>query len=180
MITAKFNDRGDLVWAWEPTGMISINNINNIKDINIIVPNKVVEVIFINGTKEKMICHDDDEFDIRKCLFIALAKRLYKNNYTFEGIEFKAQELMYQKKYVKIVDSALKNYERKQRESTKLEANYKAEQERIEKKRAKKLAYKKRRDARREQADKEKQIEIQKEAYIRAMNEMREKDNKAV
>lgn len=143
-----------------------------IKDIDIIVPNKVVEVTFADETKEKMVCHKDDTFNLRNCLFIAIAKHLYKKDYTFEGIEWKAFELMHLKKYVKIVDSALKAFDKKQKYIAKLETDYIAEQERIERKRTKKQAYKERKAAKKEQAEKEKQIEIQREAYIQAMKAM--------
>lgn len=87
--------------------------------INIIVPEKVVEIIFMDGCKEKMICHEDDKFDLRKCCFIAIAKHLYKKEYTQEGIEHMATQLTYQKKYVKIVDKALKDYKKKEEEKSK-------------------------------------------------------------
>lgn len=80
----------------------------DITDIQILKYNKVVEVSFADGGKEKMVRHEDDKFDLRKCCFIAIAKHLYKETYTFEGIEYMAGQLMYQKKYVKIVDKALK------------------------------------------------------------------------
>lgn len=97
-----------------------------ISDINIIVPDKVVEITFGDGKTEKMVCHKDDAFDIRKCCFIAIAKHLYKQEYTQEGIEYMATQLTYQKKYVKIVDTALKAYAKKEKDK---EA---AEKERIE------------------------------------------------
>ena len=90
-----------------------------IVDINVIVPNKVVEITFGDDKKEKMICHKNDTFDLRKCCFIAIAKHLYKEEYTFEGIEYMAERLMYQKKYVKIVSDALKDYRRKEAEKEK-------------------------------------------------------------
>ena len=90
---------------------------DDIIDINIIVPDKVVEIEFYDG-KEKMVCHNDDTFDIRKCCFIAIAKHLYKKEYTQEGIEYMATQLTYQKKYVKIVDKALKDYKKKEKEKT--------------------------------------------------------------
>ena len=86
--------------------------VNDIFDINVIVPNKVVEIEFYDG-KEKMICHDSDTFDLKKCCFIAISKHLYKKEYTYEGIEHMAEQLMYQKKYVKIVDRAMKDYKKK-------------------------------------------------------------------
>ena len=88
---------------------------DDIFNINVIVPDKVVEIEFFDG-KEKMVCHEDDTFDLRKCCFIAIAKHLYKKEYTQEGIEHMATQLMYQKKYVKIVDKALKDYKKKEKE----------------------------------------------------------------
>lgn len=88
---------------------------DDIIDINIIVSDKVVEIEFYGG-KEKMVCHEDDTFDLRKCCFIAIAKHLYKKEYTQEGIEYMATQLTYQKKYVKIVDKALKDYKKKEEE----------------------------------------------------------------
>ena len=88
----------------------------NILDINVIVPGKVVEITFCDMLKEKMVCHEDDTFDLRKCCFIAIAKHLYKKEYTQEGIEYMATQLTYQKKYAKIVDKVLKDYKRKEEE----------------------------------------------------------------
>lgn len=90
-----------------------------IMDINVIVPEKVVEIRFGDGNKEKMVCHKDDVFDLRKCCFIAIAKHLYKKEYTQEGIEHMATQLTYQKKYVKIADKALKDYKKKENEKAK-------------------------------------------------------------
>lgn len=100
-----------------------------ISDINVIVPDKVVEITFVNGKTEKMVCHEDDTFDLRKCCFIAIAKHLYKKEYTQEGIEYIATQLTYQKKYVKIVDKALKNYKRKVADKEKAERNEAEEKE---------------------------------------------------
>ena len=91
---------------------------DDIFDINVIVPDKVVEIEFYDG-KEKMVCHNDDTFDLRKCCFIAIAKHLYKKEYTQEGIEYMATQLTYQKKYVKIVDKALKSYKKQEEEKKK-------------------------------------------------------------
>lgn len=146
-----------------------------IADVEIIVPDKVVEVTFDDGLKEKMILHKEDTFNLRNCLFIAIAKHLYKKEFTSEGLEWKAFELTHLKKYVKIVDTALKNYERKQKEIAMLEEKRKADQERLERKRAKRQVYKERRATKREELEKEKQIEIQKEAYIRAMECVKDK-----
>lgn len=84
-----------------------------IVDVNIIKPNKVVVVTFANGKKEKLVCHKEDTFDLRKCLFIAIAKYLYKDTHTCEGIEYEANYLMYLKEFNKIVDKALKEHNNK-------------------------------------------------------------------
>jgi len=143
-----------------------INISDKIIDINIIVSNKVVEVTFADGKKEKMVCHEEDIFNLRNCLFIAIAKHLYKKEYTFEGIEWKAFELTHLKKYVKIVDSALKAYDKKQKEIEKVEAEevkrLKYAKARNERKLAKKI--------KKEQEEKDKQVAIQREAYLQAMD----------
>lgn len=84
--------------------------LGEIVDINVIVPGKVVEIIFLDGKKEKMVRHPDDLYDLRKCCFIGIAKHLYRDTYTQEGIEWMATQLSYQKRYAKIVDRALKRY----------------------------------------------------------------------
>ena len=104
-------------------------SLDTVTDVNVIVPGKVVEITFADGGKEKMVCHKDDIFDLRKCCFIAIAKHLYKKEYTQEGIEYMATQLTYQKKYVKIVDKALKDYKRKEEE--KAEKIRKEEEEKI-------------------------------------------------
>lgn len=101
---------------------------DDIFDINVIVPDKVVEIEFYED-KEKMVRHNDDTFDLRKCCYIAIAKHLYKKEYTQEGIEYMATQLTYQKKYVKIVDKALKDYKKKEEE--KKEKIRKEEEEKI-------------------------------------------------
>ena len=78
----------------------------------IIVPNKVIEVYFEDNKKEKLVCHEEDTFDLHKGLFLAIAKHLYKDRYTLEGIEAKAIEIGYTKKYVKMVDAIIRDYNR--------------------------------------------------------------------
>lgn len=124
---------------------------DDIFNINVIVPNKVVEIEFYDS-KEKMVCHEDDIFDLRKCCFIAIAKHLYKNDYTPEGIEYMATQLAYQKKYVKIVDKALKDYWKKEEEKEK-RIREEREREKIqEHQREKRRKYKERRAQRYKEA----------------------------
>lgn len=142
---------------------------SHIKDYQILCPGKVVRVDFIDNTSEKMVLKDPDVFDIHRCLFIAIAKHLYKETYTPEGIEYIATLLSYEKKYVKIVNSAIKNHEKKEKENLLKLQKEKEEKERIKRKRTKNLK-------RREQLRKrriEEQIIIQKEAIIRVNDEKR-------
>lgn len=140
-----------------------------IKDYQILCPGKVVRVDFTDNISEKMVLKDPDVFDIRRCLFIAIAKHLYKKTYTHEGIEYIATLLSYEKKYAKIVNSAIKNHEKKEKEKLLKLQKEKEEKERIKRKRAKNL---KRREHLRKKRIEE-QIEIQKEVIIRANDEKR-------
>ena len=119
-----------------------------ITDINVIVPDKVVEITFGNDQTEKMVCHEDDIFDLRKCCFIAIAKHLYKKEYTQEGIEHMATQLTYQKKYVKIVDKALKDYWKKEEEKEKRICEERKREKIQEHQREKRRKYKERRTQR--------------------------------
>lgn len=136
----------------------------HIKNYQILCPGKVVRVDFADNTSEKMVLKDPDVFDIHRCLFIAIAKHLYKDTFTPEGIEYAATLLSYEKKYVKIVNDAIKDHKKKEKERLLKLQKEKEEKERIKRKRAKNLK-------RREQLHKkriEEQISIQKEAIIKA------------
>ena len=120
-----------------------------ITNIEMLVPNKVMKVWFNDKTYIKVVCHDFDEFNIYAGCYIAIAKKLYSDDYTCEGIEYMSRQLSYQKKYVSIVEKALKNYY--QKFEMELEEKIKAEREaaiRANHKR-KRDAYLKRRDERR-------------------------------
>lgn len=89
------------------------NNNIEISSFEILFPNKVIRVDFSDNTQEKVVCDDKDKFDLQRGLFVALSKKMYKDKYTLEGIEHIATELSYQKKYVKMVDKAIKEHDRK-------------------------------------------------------------------
>ena len=131
----------------------------SVVDVNIIVPNKVVEVTFADGTKEKSVCREPDTFSLESAISICISKKIMGGSSAYNNA----------------VKRGMKVYEDKQ----KREATEKAEQERIEKKRAKRLAYKERRAVKRAEEEKqrkakerEEQIAIQTEAYLRAMKEI--------
>lgn len=130
-----------------------------IKDVNIIVPNKVVEVTFEDGTKEKSVCKEPDVFSLEMAISICVSKKLMGGSNIYNNT----------------IKRGMKIYNSKKKK----EAEDKAEQERIERKRAKKKIQKERRIAKRAEMEKERQIEIQKEAYVRAMQYMEEKKNLA-
>lgn len=121
-----------------------------IKDFEIVVPEKVVKVRFTDGTVEKMVCHEEDTYDLRWCLFVAIAKKLYKNRYTWEGIEHKAKELTYMKAPVKMVDKLLKKYYKAETQRAEAVEKARLEEERRAKKKAKHEKYLKRRDEKRQ------------------------------
>lgn len=125
----------------------------------ILSPNKVISVKFEDGN-EKVVCEDCDTFDLRTGLYIAIAKHLYKGEYTLEGIEYKAKEISMKKKYVDMVEKAIKTHDKLEKmEKDFIEQNKKEKQIAHEKR--VKTAMKKR----------ERKIELQKEAYLRAMQE---------
>lgn len=131
----------------------------NIVDIEIIVPNKVVKVYFDDGRVEKMVCHKDDTFDLRRCMFIAISKVLYRDLYNWEGIEHMADQISYQKKYSAIVDAALKSFTKRTKKKEEEEKKAAEEAERFEKRRKKRAAYLKRRDEKRAKSHDEKLME---------------------
>lgn len=145
--------------------------------INIIVPNRVVEVAFNDYfyTKVKTVCDKNDIFSLERALYIAYAKYRYNDMYTSEGIEKRADEFKYEKIYVSKVKNALKVYECQQ----KLAALNKEEEEIKYRQKQKRHERNERRRARRAEERKNEQIAVQKEAYIQAMREFEEKKVKA-
>lgn len=118
-----------------------------IKDVNIIVENKVVEVLFTDGDKQKSVCREPDVFSLETAISICITKHVLGGSSL----------------YNKTVKAGLKCYENKLKKA-KAEAE---EKERIKKRKAKLAAYKKRKAERRKEA----QIETQKEAYLRALRD---------
>ena len=151
--------------------------------IDEVVPGKVLyteieQDISCGGSfKCKMVCDKRDTYSTRGALFLALAKQLYASTYTPEGVERMADELRYQKKYVKKVDAALKMLKLQKELKVEellheqiLEERKQKRWERKQKQMDKRAAKKKEL----EEKEAERQIEIQKEAYIRAMKEVEE------
>lgn len=126
-----------------------------IKDFIISKDGRGVRVNFEDGTYKKVYAVEPDEFDLRRALYLALAKK-FEHKFKYKDIEKVADAISMIKMYIKEVERVATRYE-KEKEIEKIIAN----------KRAKKEAYKKRKAIR----EREEQIEIQKEAYLRAMRE---------
>ena len=121
-----------------------------ITNINVLVPNKVMEVtlapkysyIIAPGTitpgTYKMVVREPDEFDMEFGCALAIAKSIYGQHYTHEFVERAAREIiLYDKFFLKEIRSAIKRYNQAQKQQ--MEA-LRAEQERqeiIERRRAK-------------------------------------------
>lgn len=90
-------------------------------------PNRVYEFIFQDNTHIKTICAEEDLkiFNLKYAFFLALAKYLYKDKYTFIGILNKVPDLMQQKKYIKIVKEGMKLFKEQQKQKEKKEAKEK-------------------------------------------------------
>lgn len=126
-----------------------------IKDFEISKSGNGITVYFIDGTYKKSYAVAPDEFDIKKALYICLAKK-YSHEYKCDDIEVLAKFFSMTKKYIREVERVFAEYEKKE-EVKKIIANRKA----------KKIRYKANKKAR----EREELIEIQKEAYLRAMRE---------
>lgn len=134
------------------TNMQKYSNVRtcSVKDVNIVVPGKVVEVTFMDGTKEKSVCRESDIFSLETGISICISKKIMGGSSAY--------------------NNAVKHGIRIYNDKKNKEKRIKEEQERIKRKREKRIAYKKRRDDKRAAAEMERQIEIQKEAYLRAFD----------
>ena len=95
--------------------------IPHIEKIEILNPNKVLRFTFSNKKQIKTICDNVDDFNFEYACFLAYAKLLYKDEYTFEGILYKADELRYQKRFVKLVNEGIKKFNKDEEEKFKKE-----------------------------------------------------------
>ena len=126
-----------------------------IKDFEISKSGNGITVNFVDGTYKKSYALEPDKFDIKSALYICLAKK-YSNEYKCDNIEELAKFFSMTKKYIREVERVYSEY-KKEEEVKKIIANRKA----------KKIRYKANKKAR----EREEMIEIQKEAYLRAMRE---------
>ena len=86
-----------------------------------IVPEKVYEFTFHDGAKVKTIREEEDPFDLEYMFYLAIAKKLYSKDYTFDGVLYKAYQLDLEKKYVKAVKKGIKLFNKLKEEQSKQE-----------------------------------------------------------
>lgn len=153
---------GDSYFARNPFHMsfskefdvITAKNHVKISDVKILSPNKVVQVIFEDGTSEKAVCSKEDDFSLEIGITICLAKKFLGGT----------------KKYNSTIRKALKIIENKE----KLKQQAEEEKSRILKRQQKRKEYL----AKREQKRREEEIKIREEAYYRAMKRMESEKEK--
>lgn len=139
------------------------------KEIKEYVPNRVYQFTFNDDTKIKTTLHQSDAFSLSYAFYLAIAKKLYSKEYTLQGVMKKAEELSYQKEYVKIVNKGIKLFN-KQKEEKELEAQKQKEEKlRHQKNYQKKLEKEKRKKER-------KQTELQ-ETILQAILESKKMTN---
>ena len=128
---------------------ISVYRSYDIVDVNILVENKVVEVIFADGTKQKSVCMEPDTFSLETAIAVCISKKLIGGT----------------KNYNDAIRKGVKFHENKLKNQKELEELQKS----LEAKRAKRRAKKQKRAEERAKQEREEQIAIHTEAYIRAL-----------
>lgn len=132
-----------------------------ISDIEIIVPNKVMVVTISDNHqicgfqpgKYKQVVKEPDEFSLEFGCALALAKSYYGKEYTLEGLEEKAHEFLIRKKYVKIINQAIKQYKQKIKDKEKTELEEKERKAIIERRKAKNKKRREKMKARKKQEE---------------------------
>lgn len=143
----------------ESTGIASyLKGIPVYKIINIEEPvkNKVIKCTFGDGDVQQAVCDDEDKFSLEHALTICIAKHMYGKSVFYS-----------------ILRRGLKLYQNDRLR----EAKEQEEQKAAERRKAKKAAKRAERRARREAREREEKINIQAEAYIRAMKALEKEKN---
>ena len=133
---------------------------SNIKEIAVKadgINSTVIFVTFADGKTEKAVLDPEDEFSLEHGLTIIMLEKLLSD----KGVDGKSV-------HNKLVKYAMKFYKRQEETKTKEQKQQKEEKERVKRIKEKIKA----RKAKKSHDEKEYQIEIQKEAYLRAMREL--------
>lgn len=108
---------------------------------------------------------------------MTLAKYFFVNTYTSEGIEKKAEELKYEKKYAKTVEQGMKllaAMEELKKENAEYEALLEARRQKRWERKQKQMDRRAEKKRLQEEKEREEKIQIQTEAYLRAMKVTKE------
>lgn len=140
--------------------MLHPNYIDRIEELK---PEKVYRFTFNDGTIIKTVRSEMDIFDLRYACFLAIAKKIYGKILTFDGVLNETYQLMYYKEYNKMVDKAIKKFYKEQEEKAKEEEAKRISKRKHDKLVARKIAKKER--------ERQKQVDIIKEAIIAAKEE---------
>lgn len=155
-------------------------NVSNFQSIEEVIPGRVVKVKY--ACKEyKMVCDPRDEFSMEKALYLTLAKFRYDCVYTSEGIEKKAKEFALMKEYVKIVEQAMKMLaamEELEKENAEYEALLEARRQKRWERKQRQMDRRAEKKRLQEEKEREEKIQIQTEAYLRAMKAVKEEEKK--
>lgn len=148
--------------------------------IDEVVPGRVVKVTYYYK-KYEMVCDPRDEFSMEKVLYLAIAKEMYGHTLTPEGIEKKAEELKYEKVYVKKVEQAMKMLaamEELEKENAEYEALLEARRQKRWERKQRQMDRRAEKKRLQEEKEREEKIQIQTEAYLRAMKAVKEEEKK--
>ena len=135
-----------------------IKDSNEFTDIKEYVPGKVYSFTFADETKIKTVCSDEDVFNLEYAFYLALSKKLFFKELTFEGILRMVEEIRCQKYYVNLVKKGIKLFNKLQ----------KTEQEKKEKEEIKARQHKKYVEKKKKQ--KERRLKRQAEILAKAIN----------
>lgn len=148
------------------THLFAYDNDGNCETISVLIPSitdvksiddKVVIVNFADGTSEKAVLSDNDKFSLEQGISICITKKMLSMETNGNGSSA----------YNKLINHCLKVYENNRKAEEKAKADEQAAKEK-EKKAADKARAKRIKKANK---NREREIEIQKEAYLRAMRE---------
>lgn len=108
--------------------IIGMNARMKIKDVEILVPNKVVQVTFDDNAIEKSVCHEADEFNLETAIMVCIAKHLLGSSAKFNNLVSKA---------LKLYNNKIEAQEKVKEEETRIEAKRKKKHEKLMKRIAK-------------------------------------------
>ena len=117
----------DSIMVDQSDNVIMINGIlANVRHYEIIVPEKVMKITFIDGSSEKVVLKPGDTFDVETGIRIAIAKHVGRQYYNLAGIENLANRLSYLKCIDKMISKVMREYDQNQKELERLAENQKA------------------------------------------------------